>query len=120
MADGWMADEDERRSGPIHLGATRPPMVPGLGIPFSAAVPTLLVAAEVQMAVTGLQGLAYAAGIVLAVTLPLRVWVSFDWYAVECLMAWARTAGPAFDNRRWGGASLSHFPLRPVEPRGLV
>jgi hypothetical protein len=35
-------------------------------------------------------------------------------------MAWARTAGPAFDNRRWGGASLSHFPLRPAEPRGLV
>ena len=53
MADGWMAEEDERRSGPIHLGATRPPMVPGLGIPFSAAVPTLLAAAEVQMAVTG-------------------------------------------------------------------
>ena len=27
---------------------------------------------------------------------------------------------PRVDNRRWGGASLSHFPLRPAEPRGMV
>ena len=119
MTDAWTLEEGERKAGPVHLGATRPPMVPGLGIPFSAAVPTLLAAAEVQMAVTGIQGLLYAAGIVLAVTVPLRVWVSFDWYAVECLMAWARTAGPAFDNRRWGGSSLSHFPLHPAEWRGI-
>ena len=119
MADVAALEEDELRAGPIHLAATRPPMVPGLGIPFTAAVPTLFAATEVQMAVTGWQGLLYAAGIVLAITVPLRVWTSYDWYAVECLMAWARTSGPALDNRRWGGASVSHFPLRPTEPRGM-
>ena len=113
-------EEVERKSGPVHLAATRPPMVPGLGIPFTAAVPMLLAAAEIQMAVTGWRGFLYAAGIVIAITVPLRIWVSFDWYAVECLMAWARTSGPAMDNRFWGGASLSHYPLRPAEPRGLV
>ncbi len=120
MADEWLDNEAEYRSGPIHLGATRPPMVPWLGIPFSAAVPMLLIAAEVQMAVTGLQGLAYAIGIVLLVTVPVRIWVAYDWYAIECVIAWARTAGPAFDNPRWGGSSVSPFPVRPAEPRGLV
>jgi type IV secretory pathway VirB3-like protein len=119
MAEAAIQEEDELRDGPIHLAATRPPMVPLLGIPLSAAVPTLLAASEVQMAVTGLQGLLYAAGIVLAVTVPLRVWVSYDWYAVECLMVWARTSGPALDNRRWGGASVSHFPLKAEASRGM-
>jgi type IV secretory pathway VirB3-like protein len=116
--DGW-ASEDERLSGVIHLAATRPPMVPILGIPFSAAVPLVLLAAEVQMQIQGIRGLLYAAGIIATVTGPLRIWVSYDWYAVECLMAWARTAAAALDSRYWGGASVSHFPLRPAEPRGL-
>ncbi|NOG73586.1 MULTISPECIES: VirB3 family type IV secretion system protein [Roseicella] len=121
MADELFFDgEDDLRAGPIHLGATRPPMVPGLGIPFTAAVVVLLGAAEVQMAVTGWQGLLYAAGLIAAVAGPLRIWVSYDWYAMECLFVWARTSGPALDNRRWGGSTVSHFPLKPSSIRGLT
>ncbi len=120
MADDTLLEgEDELRAGPIHLGATRPPMVPGLGIPFTAAGPLLLAAAEVQMAVTGLLGLAYAAGLVAVVAGTLRIWVAYDWYAMECVMVWARTSGPALDNRRWGGSSVSHFPLRATTVRGM-
>ena len=115
-------DDDTLRSGPIHLGATRPPMVPFVGLPLSAAVPLLLAAVEVQMAVTGLKGLAYAAGLCLAVGAPLRLWVAHDWYAIECLSVAARTSLPALDNRRWGGATVSHAPIRDRrgEARGSV
>lgn len=116
--------EEGPRGGPIPLGATRPPMVPFVGLPFSAAIPLLFAGAEVQMAVGGLQGLAYAALLAAAVGAPLRAWVSHDWYAVEVLAAWARTSGPALDSARWGGASVSPFPLRPRhrrrEPRGMT
>jgi type IV secretory pathway VirB3-like protein len=117
------AEEVERVSGPIPLGATRPPMVPRIGLPFSAAVPIVICMVEIQMSVTGLQGLLYAAAFGAAVWLPLRVWVSFDWYAIEVLMAWCRTAGPAMDNAKWGGSSVSHFPINPrrlaEEVRGI-
>ena len=62
-------------------------MVPFVGLPFSAAVPLLFAAAEVQMAVGGLKGVGYAALLLVAVGLPLRAWVSYDWYAIEVLMA---------------------------------
>jgi len=62
--------------------------------------------------------------LLVAVGLPLRAWVSYDWYAIEVLMAWGRTSGPALDSARWGGASVSHFPLHPRhrrrEPRGMA
>lgn len=98
-------------------------MVPRIGLPFSAAVPICIAAAEIQMAVTGLQGLAYAAAFAVATWLPLRIWVSFDWYAIEVIIAWCRTAGPAMDNSKWGGSSVSHFPIHPKrlaeEVRGI-
>lgn len=112
------------RTGPIPLGATRPPMVPFVGLPFSAAVPLLFAAAEVQMAVGGLKGVGYAALLLVSIGLPLRAWVSYDWYAIEVLMAWGRTSGPALDSARWGGATVSPFPLHPRhrrrEPRGMA
>ena len=118
------AEEDGLRTGPIPLGATRPPMVPGIGLPFSAAVPLVVAAAEVQVAAAGLKGVAYAALLLVAVGLPLRVWVSFDWYAIECVFVWLRTMGPALDARRWGGSTASHFPLNPkalaAEIRGMA
>jgi type IV secretory pathway VirB3-like protein len=115
-------NEADLTSGPIHLGATRPPMVPHIGLPLSAAVPLLLIAVEVQMAVTGIKGVAYAVGVLIAIGAPLRVWVSYDWYAIECLMAAARTSLPAMDSRMWGGASVSPFPVstKRRETRGMT
>jgi len=118
------AENEGVRTGAIPLGATRPPMVPIIGLPFSAAVPLLLIATEVQIGVSGIKGMAYAALIVAAIALPLRAWVSFDWYAIDVLLAWARTSGRALDATRWGGSSLSHFPIHPAhraaEPRGML
>jgi type IV secretion system protein VirB3 len=112
-------EEDDLVQGPIYIGDTRPPMVPFLGIPFSAAVPLLFVATETQMLFGGLTGVAYALAITAPIALPLRWWCSYDWYAVENVILWMRTSGPAMDGRRWGGASLSHFPLRTTEIRGV-
>lgn len=116
-------EEDGLHTGPVPLGATRPPMVPFVGLPFSAAVPLVVAAAEVQMAVTGLQGVAYALVLLATVGLPLRVWVSYDWYAIENVALWLRTMGPALDATRWGGSTASHAPLLPKwlarETRGM-
>lgn len=113
------AEEDALEQGVVHIGDTRPPMVPHLSIPFSAAVPLLFVAVETQMLYGGLRGLAYALAITVPVALPLRWWCAYDWYAVENLILWTRTSGASMDGRRWGGASLSHFPLRMRELRGV-
>jgi type IV secretion system protein VirB3 len=94
-------------------------MVPYFGIPFSAAVLLLFVAAETQMLYSGLRGVAYALMITVPIGLPLRWWCAYDWYAVNNLALWARTSGASLDSRRWGGASVSHFPLRPREVRGV-
>lgn len=115
-----VAEEVELVSGPVPLGAVRPPMVPRIGLPFSAAMPILIVAAEIQIGVHGLLGVAYALGFIVAVILPLRVWVSFDWYAIEILLAWGRTSGSALDNATWGGSSVSHFPINPRSLRREV
>lgn len=120
MEDGG---EEPLKTGTIPLGGTRPAMVPGIGLPWDAAVPMLFVAAEVQMAVTGVQGAAYAALLLAVIGLPLRVWVSYDWYAVRNVFVYLRTMAPALDARAWGGSTVSHFPLHPKararEVRGM-
>lgn len=115
-------NDTDLSSGPIHLGATRPAMVPYIALPLSAAVPLLLVAVEIQMAVTGIKGVIGALVTFAIIAAPLRVWVSYDWYAVECLMVAARTSAPGLDNSRWGGATVSHFPIRDTrgETRGMT
>ena len=118
-----VVDQGGLNAGSIPLGGTRPAMVPAIGLPWEAAVPLALAAAEVQMAVTGLKGLAYAVGLMVAIGLPLRVWVSYDWYAIRAVGVWLRTMGPALDVRSWGGATVSPFPLHPKwlkrETRGM-
>jgi type IV secretory pathway VirB3-like protein len=106
-------DEVELMAGDIPIGGTRPPMVPRIGIPLSAALPLGVVCVEVQMAITGFLGVVYAAVILLAIAVPLRVWISFDWYGLEVLMVWLRTMARALDRWKWGGASMSPFPLHP-------
>lgn len=118
------AGDDGLNAGPIPLGATRPAMVPFVGLPIEAAVPLIVAAAEVQMAVTGLQGVAYAALLLVVVGLPLRVWVSYDWYAIRNVALWLRTMGPAVDGPAWGGATVSPMPAHPRnrrrETRGMA
>lgn len=110
-------EEVDLASAPIPLGATRPAMVPRVGIPLSAALPLGVIAAEVQMIVTGIWGFVYAFLVFGAFALPLRAWVTYDWYGMEVLRVWLRTSGPAFDNHLWGGSTLSPAPLRPKNLR---
>lgn len=120
-----LLEEPELSAAPIPLGATRPAMVPRVGIPLAAALPLGVVASEVQMVVTGLWGVFYAALVFGAIALPLRAWVAYDWYGLEVLRVWSRTAGPCFDADRWGGTTLSPAPLslralRREPPRGTA
>lgn len=113
------ADEEDLKTGPVHIADTRPAMVPGLGIPLSAATPLLFVAAEVAIMFGGFTGVGYGLGIAAGIGLPLRWWVSFDWYGVECLLVHARTNFLILDARRWGGSSMSPFPIHSAEIRGM-
>ena len=67
--EAW--EEVDLASAPIPLGATRPAMVPRVGIPLSAALPLGVIAAEVQMIVTGIWGFVYAFLVFGAFALPL-------------------------------------------------
>jgi type IV secretory pathway VirB3-like protein len=117
------AEEVDRREGMIPLGATRPPLVPWIGLPFSACLLLGLVCVELAMFWGGLSGTISAAGLFVAIWAPLRWWVERDWYALAVIGVWFRTSSAAFDAPRWGGATITHFPLSPrhrrQEVRGL-
>jgi type IV secretory pathway VirB3-like protein len=113
------ADEEELMTGPVHIGDTRPEMVPILGIPFSAATPLMFIASEMAIGFGGFTGIGYGLAIAAGIGLPLRWWVAFDWYGVECLIVHARTNFLIARAARWGGASMSHFPALSREVRGM-
>lgn len=111
---------EELRSGVLHIAATRPSMVPWVGLPYSAAIPLIFVCIEVTLLVGGFRGWGYGIGIFIAVAAPLRVLVSRDWYAVDVARVALATTALALDSRSWGGNTVSHFPIRPDlnRPRG--
>jgi type IV secretory pathway VirB3-like protein len=113
---------EQLRSGDLPVAATRPTLVPWVGIPFKAAVPLFGLCFEVALFLGSFQGWLYAAAIFVAVCVPLRAWVSRDWYALDAIMVAIPTSLIAFDAPQWGGSTLSPYPLRPdpLRPRGCA
>ena len=114
------ADEVDLTRGIIPLGPTRPAMVPRIGLPFLAALPLCFVGVQIAMALTGLQGIAAGLIVMACIGLPLRLWVSYDWYAVNVLMTFIQTACRSLDSHTYGGSTVSHFPLHPKNRRNII
>lgn len=99
----------------LYLAATRPALF--MGVPLVLAALLLMFAGFI---VVLLKDPFY-----LAIMVPLwfgaRELVARDYNAVGVVLLYLRTAGRSVDARKWGGASTSPFPIRPVRRgRGMI
>ncbi len=95
----------------LYLAATRPPVL--FGVPLTLFVLLLMLAGFIVVLMKNPLYLAVMGPLWLAA----RAVVSRDYKAVGVLFLYFRTAGRSVDNKRWGGASVTPFPIR-VRKRG--
>src|SRR5215469_9300799 len=111
-----MEDERQRRGEPLFLALTRPPIMPLLGLPHGLALFFIVAGAETVILTKGF--------ITLMALFPLwagaTLYVRNDWNAMRVLGLFLRSKVKSVDVHRWGGASLSPFPLRSKMPRAIV
>lgn len=96
------------REDTLHTGATRPVIF--LGLPVHLAVALAGAAYFIQINVTGLEGIAWAAAFVAPLWLFFTLMVSQDPYGINVAVAWLRTCVFCRDKKLWGGVSLSPLP----------
>ncbi len=95
-------------SAPLYLAATRPAMIPWLGVPYSAGVVLIMAAGlivifghnPVYMIILG------------PVWVALVALVRHDYHALRVLDLWSRTSLVSIEAGLWGGASPNPAPLR--------
>jgi type IV secretory pathway VirB3-like protein len=92
----------------LYLAATRPAMIPWLGVPYSAGVVLIMVAGFV---VIFLQNPAYLLMLV-PVWLALVALTQHDHNALRVVDLWSRTSLVSLESGLWGGASPDPAPLR--------
>ncbi|MCK8786569.1 type IV secretion system protein VirB3 [Roseomonas sp. NAR14] len=95
---------------PLHVAATRPALLWGLPLPLALTLG--LGGAEIQVAVHGLKGVAWAVAIVAPLWVASRILVARDYNAVRVAFLWLDTSARAFDAADWGGASVAPLPVR--------
>lgn len=96
------------REDTLHVGATRP--VSFLGLPMELAVGLAALAYFIQITVTGLEGVAWAAVAVGPLWFFSVQMVSQDPYGISVAVAWYQTCFLCRDKKIWGGVSLSPLP----------
>jgi type IV secretion system protein VirB3 len=101
---------DELDPAPLYLAATRPAMIPWLGVPYSAGVVLIMAAGLI---VTFGKNPVYLV-ILGPVWVLLVALVRHDHNALRVLDLWSRTSLVAIDAGFWGGSSPNPAPL----PRG--
>jgi type IV secretion system protein VirB3 len=111
-----MEDERQRRGEPLFLALTRPPIMPLLGLPHGLALLFVVTGAETVIFTKGFIALLALVPLWAAATLYVRN----DWNAMRVLGLFLRSKIKSVDVHRWGGASLSPFPLQSTAPRGIV
>ena len=103
----------------LHVAATRPALL--LGLPLPLALVLGLGGAEIQVAVHGLKGVAWAVAIVAPLWAVSRFLVAHDYHAVRVFGLWLDTSARAFDAAEWGGASVAPLPVKAARgPRGMA
>ena len=104
---------------PLHVAATRPALAWGLPLPLALGL--FVLGAEVQVAVTGLRGVAWALALVVPPWIVARLLVARDYHAPGVWFLWLNTEARGFDAADWGGASVAPFPAKGQQrgPRGM-
>lgn len=99
----------------LYLAATRPAMF--MGVPLVLVTFFLMLAGLIEVILKN--------PLYLLVIVPLwfatRELVARDYNAAGVVLLYLRTAGRSVDNRKWGGASTSPFPIRAARRgRGMI
>ena len=106
----------EDREDTLHVGGTRPAMFGGLPIALAVAIGVAWY--EIQAALGGLQGIAWASAVCVPAWIVARWRVAMDVYGINVAVACLRLLGLAFDRSTWGGGSRS--PLPAVQPARVM
>lgn len=95
----------------LYLAATRPAMV--MGVPLTVFAILLMVAGFIIVLMRN--------PLYLLVMIPLfyatREVVARDYNAIGVVLLYLKTAGRSVDSKKWGGASVTPFPIR-IRNRG--
>ena len=108
--------ERRHQGEPLFLALTRPSIMPLLGLPHGLALFFVVAGAETIIFTKGFWGLLAVFPFWVAATLYVRN----DWNAMHVLALFLRTKIRSLDVHRWGGASLSPFPMKSKTPRGVL
>jgi type IV secretion system protein VirB3 len=104
---------------PLHVAATRPALLWGLPLPLALVL--FVSGAEIQVAVHGLAGVAWALAIVVPLWIAARFLVARDYNAIGVAVLWLNTSARGLDSADWGGASVAPLPVRSRRgPRDMV
>jgi type IV secretion system protein VirB3 len=105
----------EREEEVLFVAATRPALMPLLGLPHSLAIVFLVVGLETIIFTKNFLDLLF----LVPVWLVMFLYVRNDANAVRLLGIFLQTKVKSLDAWRWGGASLSPWPIRDKTPRGI-
>ena len=99
---------EELEEAPLFVAATRPALVAGL--PLGLAVAFIMLGGFIM--ILGQNPLYELA--LLPLWVSARAILRYDYNAVRIVTLWLRSSMRSFDAHRWGGASPSPFPTRPL------
>ena len=106
---------EEREEEVLFVAATRPAIMPLLGLPHSLSIAFLCVGLEIII-----QTQSFLAELWLVPFWLLAfLYVRHDYNAMRILGLWLTSKAHSLDVRRWHGASLSPWPIRERSPRGI-
>lgn len=112
-----MADAEQDRAVAleevaIEEAATRPPMMPIIGLPLKLGVLLLAIGAILFVLVGTTFSEIIVVGTDLMICAALRPLVALDLNGFDIWLAWLRLDLTCADARAWGGSSPTPFPLR--------
>lgn len=116
-----VSDEELRardRENRLHMGAIRQGW--WLGLPMKLTLLLFGVAYEIQVNVTGIRGLMWAAAFLVPTYVYARWAVRRSIFGIDVLFGFCRTGMLALDWWTWGGSRRAALPARPgVRVRGI-
>jgi type IV secretion system protein VirB3 len=106
---------EAREEEVLFVAATRPALMPILGLPHSLAIIFVCAGAEIVITTQSFLDELF----LVPLWLIAFFYVRNDYNAVRILMIWLQSSARSLDAWRWGGASLSPWPIRARSPRGI-
>lgn len=102
--------------GILFLALTRPPIMPILGLPHGLALIFIVAGSETVILTQGF----FALILMVPLWAIATVFIRNDYNSMHVLAIAIQSKFKSWDIHRWGGGSLSPFPVRLRSPRGIV